>query len=82
MTADHKITLKVATPSGVYEGTFEQADQVSEVIAIVVKAQNLVEGDAFELARDGQPLAPGSKLSDLNLVDGEVLDLIATGSAV
>ena len=82
MTTDGKITLKVATPAGVYEGTFALTDQVSEVIAIVVKDKNLAEGDAFELAFNDRTLPPDSKLSTLNLTDGAVLDLIATGSAV
>ena len=82
MSTDGKITLKVGTPAGVYEGTFELVDQVSEVITTIVKAMNLAEGDAFELALDGQPFPTDSKLADLNLPDGAVLDLIATGSAV
>ena len=82
MTTDGKIELKVGTPAGVYEGTFELADQVSEVITIIVKAKGLAEGDAFELYLDDQELAPDSKLSDFNLADGTVLVLVATGSAV
>ena len=42
MSTDGKITLKVGTPAGVYEGTFELVDQVSEVITTIVKAMNLV----------------------------------------
>ena len=83
MTPDGKVTLKVGTPAGVYEGTFELTAQVSEVITAIVKAMHLAEGDAFELALDGQPpFDPGSKLAELDLTDGAVLDLIATGSAV
>ena len=82
MLTDSKVNLKIATPAGAYEGTFQLTDQVSEVIATVVKVKNLSEGDAFELALNGRPLPPDSKLSDWNLTDGAVLDLIATGSAV
>ena len=82
MTSDGKLTLKVATPAGVYEDTFEETAKVDEVIAIIVKAMNLAEGDAFELAFDGKPLAPGCKIGSFDLSDNAVLDLIASGSAV
>ena len=45
--SDGKITLKVGTPRGVFEGTFDISDKVSEVIAVIIKAQGLVEGDAL-----------------------------------
>ena len=79
---NHKITLKFATPAGFYEGTFAETDTVNEVIAIVVKEKKLVEGDAFELVFDGKVLPGDSKLTELGLEDGAVLDLIASGSAV
>ena len=82
MSTDGKITLKVATPAGIFEGTFEDTNTVREVIEVIVKDKGLVEGDSFELALDGEPLAPDRKLGSLNLKDGTVLDLIATGSAV
>ncbi|MDE0527389.1 MAG: hypothetical protein OXH85_01620 [Truepera sp.] len=82
MSSDNKITLKVATPAGVYEGTFEETARVDEVIAIIVKAMKLAEKDAFELAFDGKPLALGCKIGSFGLNDGAVLDLIASGSAV
>ena len=82
MTTDGKITLKVATPAGVYEGTFEETAKVSEVIAIIVKEMKLAEGDAFELAFDGKPLASDHPIGSFDLKDGAVLDLIASGSAV
>ena len=72
MAENQKITLKIATPAG-----------VDEVIAIVVKEKELAEGDAFDLTFDGgDPLPGDSKLSELGLEDGAVLDLIASGSAV
>ena len=82
MTADGKITLKVATPTGVYEGTFEETAKVYEVIGIIVKARNLAEGDAFELAFDGKVLESDRPIGSFGLDDGAVLDLIASGSAV
>ena len=44
MTTDGKITLKVATPAGVYEGTFEVTSKVHEVVDIVVKEKGLQKG--------------------------------------
>ena len=83
MSTDGKLTLKIATPAGVYEGTFEEISTIGEVIEIVVKEMNLVEGDEFDLALDGDKLVPHDrKLGSFNLKDGEVLVLIATGSAV
>lgn len=82
MTTDGKITLKVATPAGLYENTFEDTTKVYELIAIVVKAMNLVDGDAFELAFNGVPLSSDRPIGSFNLDDGAVLDLIASGSAV
>ena len=82
MKNDGKITLKVATPAGVYDGTFEETAKVHEVIGIIVKAMNLKVGDVFELARDGDPLAADCPIGSFDIKDGEVLDLIASGSAV
>ena len=82
MTTDGKITIKVATPAGVYEGTFEGTTKVHDVIAAIVKAKNLAEGDAFELAYNGDPLADDRAIGSFNLEDNAVLDLIASGSGV
>ena len=82
VTTDGKITLKVATPAGIYENTFEETVKVDELIAIIVKAMNLAKGDAFELAFDGEPLASDRPIGSFGLDDGAVLDLIASGSAV
>ena len=82
MASDHKITLKVATPAGVYEGVFDVALSVGEAIVEIVKAKRLADGDAFELVFEGKVLDPGLKLSSLGLEDGTILELIASGSAV
>ena len=79
---DSKLTLKFATPAGVYEATFETTTKVFEVIAAVVKAKDLAEGDAFELDFDGKKLDPDAPIGSLGLEDGAVLDLVASGSAV
>ncbi|MDE0655905.1 MAG: hypothetical protein OXH58_04960 [Acidimicrobiaceae bacterium] len=82
MTTDKKVTLKITTPAGVYEGEFAESDSVDEVIAIVVKEKQLAQGDTFELALDGEELSGEKKLASLGLKDGTVLDLIASGSGV
>ncbi|MDE0077733.1 MAG: hypothetical protein OXO50_09450 [Caldilineaceae bacterium] len=82
MTKDGKITLKVATPAGAYEHIFEVTSKVHEVVEIVVKAKGLVEGDAFELVFDGEPLPDDRPIGSFGFEDGTVLDLIASGSAV
>ena len=82
MATDGKITLKVATSAGVYEGAFPERLSVNELIAIVVKAMGLAEGDTFELAHNGETLDGDRKLESFHLEDGTVLDLIASGSAV
>lgn len=82
MGTDGKITLKIATPAGPYEDTFQATSKVQEVVAIVVKAVGLKEGDAFELAHDGVPLDNDSPIGSFGFKDGTVLDLIASGSAV
>ena len=82
MATNDKITLKFATPAGVYEATFEATAKVFEVIAAVVKAKNLAEGDAFELDHDGEKLDPDAPIGSFGLQDGAVLDLVASGSAV
>ena len=82
MTTDGKITLKVTTPAGVYEGTFDVTSKVHEVVAIIVKEKGLQEGDVFELAFDGDPLPNDRPIGSFKFEDGAVLDLIASGSAV
>lgn len=82
MTTDGNITLKVATPAGPCENTFEVTLKVHEIVAIVVEEQGLLKGDTFELALDGVPL-PGDRLiGSFDCEAGTVLDLIASGSAV
>ena len=79
---DGKLTLKFATPAGAYEDTFDTTTKVFEVIAAVVKAMNLAEGDAFELDFDGEKLEPDAPIGSFGLQDGAVLDLIASAGGV
>ncbi|MXV79777.1 MAG: hypothetical protein F4X58_12650 [Chloroflexi bacterium] len=82
MVTDLKITLKIATPAGPFEGTFDAETKVHDVIAFVVKEKRLAKEDEYELARDGESLDPDKALSTLDIKDGDVLDLVASGSAV
>ena len=82
MNIDVKIMLKVATPAGVYENTFDVTLKVREVVDIIAKDKGLQEGDTFELAHDGVPLDDDSPIGSFGFEDGTVLDLIASGSAV
>ena len=82
MVTDLKITLKIATPAGLFEGTFDADAKVHDVIAIVIKEKHLAKEDKYELSRDGESLDPDKALSSLDIKDGDVLDLIASGSAV
>lgn len=82
MTTDGKITIKVATPAGYYEGTFEETTKVSDVIEAIVAAMKLVKGDALELYHKDEKLEPDRQIGSYGLVDDAELDLIASGSAV
>ena len=82
MASACKLTLKVATPAGGFEVTFEETDKVGEIISIIAKAMKLAGGDTFELAFNGEPLDSNRPIGSFNLDDGAVLDLIASGSAV
>ena len=53
--------------------------KVHEVVAIVVKAMGLKEGDAFELAHDGEPLRDDPPIGSFKFDDGTFLDPIASG---
>ena len=82
MISDDMISLKVATPAGVYEGEFRDSLKVREVIEIIAKEKKLVEGDTFELAYNGKPLVSRSPIGSFDFMGGAVLDLLASGSAV
>lgn len=73
MPAVNEITPTVATPAGLFEDTFARTDKVSEVIAAVVAAMNLNDGGAFELASNGESLAPervlGGPMPSLQAMD-------------
>ena len=78
-----EITLVVATPNGVFRGTFEKTTKVEEVIAAIVKDRKLAAGDAFELFYGEIPLVPVQRpLVSFGLSGTVKLTLVATGSGV
>ena len=56
--AQEKIMLEMATPNGVFTGTFPKTTKIEEVIDAVVEDQQLADGDSFELVLDGEVLEP------------------------
>lgn len=78
-----EITLEVATPNGVFRGTFEKTTKVEEVIAAIVKDRQLAAGDAFELFYGETVLQPVQRpLVSFGLTGTVKLTLVATGSGV
>ena len=81
--AQEQITLEVATPNGVFAGTFTKTTKVGEVIDAVVKDRQLADGDSFELVQDGDVLQPEQRtLVSFGLAGTVLLELVATGSGV
>ena len=83
MPSDQDITLDIATPRGVFHGTFPKTTKVIEVITAVVGNKGLNQGEQFDLTRQGEPLQPTDRpLVSFGLTDGTQLELVATGSGV
>lgn len=78
------VRLEIATPNGVFRGTFDKNDTVETVIKAVVKDRKLVEGDAFELYFNDVHLQPINRpLVSFGIKKGAYkLALVATGSGV
>lgn len=77
------ITLEVATPNGVFTGTFSKNTKVKQVIDTVVEDQELADGDSFELVHNGEVLQPVERpLVSFGLTGTVMLELVATGSGV
>jgi hypothetical protein len=78
-----EITLEVATPKGVFTGTFPKTAKVEDVIEAIIIAQGLARGDAFDLVHDGTVLQPKQRpLVSFHLEGTVQLELVATGSGV
>ncbi|MGF6311905.1 hypothetical protein ABIB82_005882 [Bradyrhizobium sp. i1.8.4] len=81
---DDEVMLEIATPNGVFRGSFDKNDKVEKVIAEVVKDRDLAEGDAFELYFGDIDLEPVNRpLVSFGIKKGKYkLTLVATGSGV
>jgi hypothetical protein len=78
-----QITLEVATPNGVFRGTFEKTAKVEEVLAAIIADRNLAAGDSFELHYGDTILQPVQRpLVSFGLTGTVKLTLVATGSGV
>jgi hypothetical protein len=78
-----QITLEVATPNGVFRGTFEKTTKVEEVIAAIIADRHLAAGDSFELHYGDTVLQPVQRpLVSFGLTGTVKLTLVATGSGV
>lgn len=77
------INLEVATPNGVFRGTFDKNTKVEDVIAAIIRDRQLAEGDAFELHYGETILQPVQRpLVSFGLSGTVKLSLVATGSGV
>jgi hypothetical protein len=81
---DDDVVLEIATPNGVFRGSFDKNDKVEEVIKEVVKDRDLAEEDAFELYFGDVHLDPVTRpLVSFGIKKGKYkLTLVATGSGV
>jgi hypothetical protein len=78
-----EVMLEVATPNGVFAGSFPKTTKVENVIRTVVDAQNLAAGDTFDLVYNGEVLQPVERpLVSFGLTGTVQLELVATGSGV
>ncbi|MGI5180131.1 hypothetical protein ACQEVZ_27775 [Dactylosporangium sp. CA-152071] len=81
---DHFLDLAVKSTSGVFTARYNKNNKAQKVFdeAISYFGLNVAGGVTYVLRRDadGRTLALGEKLSDLGLVDGDVL-LLQTNQA-
>ena len=78
-----EVTIDVATPKGLFTGTFPKTAKIADVIAAAVDSLGLDRGDTLELVHDGQPLTPIQRtLVSFGLAGTVQLELVATGSGV
>jgi hypothetical protein len=81
--AKDQIKLEVATPNGVFRGTFDNNTKVEQVIAAIIKDKHLAAGDAFELYYGDTILQPVERpLVSFGLTGTVKLTPVATGSGV
>ena len=78
-----EVTLEIATPKGLFNGSFPKTTKMSEVISTVVSSLGLDGRDALELVNNGSVLQPTERpLVSFGLAGTVQLDLVATGSGV
>lgn len=78
-----EVKLEIATPKGLFNGSFPKTTKISEVIDAVVLSLGLDGTDALELVNDGSVLQPTERpLVSFGLAGTVQLDLVATGSGV
>ena len=78
-----EVTLEIATPKGLFNGSFPKTKKISEVISTVVSSLGLDGRDALELVNNGSVLQPTERpLVSFGLAGTVQLDLVATGSGV
>lgn len=88
MTQEHghkadEITLEVATPKGLFTGTFAKTAKVEDVIAAAVDAKGIDSGESLELVYNGVVLQPVERtLVSFGLSGTVKVELVATGSGV
>lgn len=81
--AQEEVTLEIATPKGVFTGTFPKTAKVEDVIAAAVAAKGIDSGEALELVYNGTVLQPVQRpLVSFGLAGTVQLELVATGSGV
>jgi hypothetical protein len=81
--AVEEVTLEIATPKGMFTGSFPKTTKIKEVIQAVVISLGLEGGDVLELVHNGQVLQPTERpLASFGLSGTVKLDLVATGSGV
>jgi hypothetical protein len=78
-----RVKLEIATPNGLFVGTFPNTTKVKDVIQAAAEDRDLVAGDSFELVHDGEVLQPAERtLVSFGLTGTVMLELVATGSGV
>ena len=78
-----EVTLEIATPKGLFNGSFPKTTKVKDVIQAVVAALGIDGGEALELVHNGEVLQPVERpLVSFGLSGTVKLDLVATGSGV
>lgn len=80
---NNDVTLDIATPNGLFKGTFGKNTKVIDVIETVIRDMHLDNKDGFELVKGETVLQPVERpLVSFGLQGTVKLELVATGSGV